>query len=62
MILSYARTDWPATGIVASVYWQDLLEYLIWEDYALTQGIERDVLAAATGTTRHSFNCPGAGG
>jgi hypothetical protein len=47
MILAYARTDWPVTGIVASLYWQDLLEYLIWEDYALTHGVERDILAAA---------------
>lgn len=47
MILAYARTDWPVTGIVASMYWQDLLEYLLWEDYALTHGVERDILAAA---------------
>ncbi len=49
MILAYARTDWPVTGIVASMYWQDLLEYLLWEDYALTHGVERDILAAAGG-------------
>jgi hypothetical protein len=47
MILEYARTDWPTAGIVASLYWQDLLEYLLWEDYGLTHGIERDILAAA---------------
>lgn len=47
MILGYVRTDWPTTGIVASLYWQDLLEYLLWEDYGLTHGVERDILAAA---------------
>ena len=41
MIIAYARTDWPVTEIVASMYWQDLLEYLIWEDYGLTHGVER---------------------
>jgi hypothetical protein len=51
MILEYAETDWPATGIAASVYWQDLLEYLVWEDYALTHGVERDILAAAGAST-----------
>ncbi|MDQ2880935.1 MAG: hypothetical protein M3Y48_06675 [Actinomycetota bacterium] len=51
MILAYARTDWPVTGIVASMYWQDLLEYLLWEDYALTHGVERDILAAAGAST-----------
>jgi hypothetical protein len=44
MILAYASTDWPATGIAASVYWQDLLEYLVWEDYGLTGRVERDIL------------------
>jgi hypothetical protein len=47
MILDYARTDWPATGIDASVYWQDLLEYLVWEGYGLTHSVETDILAAA---------------
>jgi hypothetical protein len=47
MIIAYARTDWPVTEIVASMYWQDLLEYLIWEDYGLTHGVERGILAAA---------------
>jgi hypothetical protein len=47
MVLEYARTDWPTTGIIASLYWQDLLEYLLWEDYGLTHGVERDILAAA---------------
>lgn len=51
MILEYARTDWPVTGIVASVYWQDLLEYLVWEDYGLTGRVERDILAAAGAAT-----------
>lgn len=29
------------------MYWQDLLEYLLWEDYGLTHGVERDILATA---------------
>jgi hypothetical protein len=51
MILEYARTDWPGTGIAASVYWRDLLEYVVWEDYALTDGVEQDILAAVGAAT-----------
>ena len=47
MIIKYGQTNWTETGIAASVYWRDLLEFLVWEDYGLTHGVERDILAAA---------------
>ena len=46
--LEYLDLDWRATGIAAALYWRDVCELYVWEDYGLDHRHEAAWFASAT--------------